>query len=1264
MQRKIYALVALVLALGFGAKAQTNTGTLQGKVVDKDTKEPLPLVTVIVMLNGNTVNGASTDFDGKFTIKPIDPGSYDVQFAYVGYSTQTIKGIPISSGKIAFCDAELTPSESLTTVEIVDYKVPLIDKDGGASGGTVTRDQIKAMPGRSALGFATTVAGVSTSGTGGGISIRGARTGSTWIYIDGIKVRGSSSVPKSAIEEVSVITGGVPANIGDATGGVINISLRNSSKSYTGGIEVITSGIKNGEGTIGLDHSGYNLVEGSLSGPLLWKKDDKGERVKPILGFFLSGNYNDIVDPNPAYGGSYRMKEDVRQQLIANPLRQNRQQDGSVNGALFNADFLGSNDFEKIKTRLNVRNRSASIVAKIDVSPGENMTLTFGGTAAFDRGHDYNRSASLMNWENNQLSTNLDWRAYAKFSQRFKNAEGEESTASTLKNVYYSVMVDYSRSFSKSEDDTHKDELFKYGHVGYFDVIRGNTYEFNGSYYKQTGIQNLHVFYKPSPYNPELGSVNNQFFGLFGENDLVNSVMYDNDGNLITDHNDIYITNGAISEAVGDDPYSSITNITGGSGLQNGTNNNDGDNVIPTYNLWDYIGNQSNGYSIFSNSQFRVSGAGSADIGDHALQLGFEYEQRNDAGYSISPVGLWILARLRTNEHIRQLNTGSAGTIVNVGTNYYQYFDQIKGNNQYEFDYNLRKSLGLDPRGTDYINVDNIDPENLDVSMFGAEDLLVQGNNIVNYYGYDHTGKRITGRKPTIEDFFNQTYQLDASLGADGRRYTRPIGSFQPIYTSGYIMDKFAFEDLIFNVGVRIDRYDANQPVPKDPFVINEAYSAGEVDFSDKFTNYTKPSNIGDDFVVYVNDVRNPSSVTGFRSGNTWYNSQGQVVSDPTLIFSGGKINPYLKTDPQATLTSNAFKDYTPAVNVMPRVAFSFPISDEATFFAHYDILTQRPITSNRFNPIDYLYMQNRNVLINNPALKPEKTVDYALGFQQVLSKTSSIKVEAFYRELRNMIQVRSFIGAYPSSYRAFDNLDFGTVKGLTLTYDLRRTGNFWMRASYTLQFADGTGSSTQSQLALINAGFPNLRTVAPFNYDQRHRIVTTFDYHYGEGSDYTGPVWFGKRVFENTGVNMIANLGSGTPYTPQKFATPITGELSPSTEGSINGARLPWQFSVDMNLDRNFSLKFGKEGDKRKSANLNIYLWITNLFNSRNVNGVYRFTGVSDDDGYLAAAQFQPLINQQNNPSSFRNYYSMLANNPYNLGTPRQIRLGIRFDF
>lgn len=1253
MQRKVYLLLALVLFSVTGALAQANSGTLKGKVIDKDTKEPLPFANVVVYLNGNLVTGASTDFDGEYTIKPIDPGTYDVQFSMVGYTAQTQKGIPVSSGRIAFASAELSSGAELDAVEIIDYKVPLIDKDGGASGGTVSREEIAKMPSRSALGLASTVAGVSSAGTGGGLSIRGARTGSTWVYIDGIKVRGSTALPKSAIEEVSVITGGIPANIGDATGGVVNIALRSASSKYTGGVEVITSGFKSGEKAVGLDHYGYNLVEGSLSGPIAFKKDAEGNKGRPVVGFFVSGNYTDVVDPNPAFGGNYKMKDDVRADILANPLRLN----ATGNGALYNADFLTANDFEKVKTNLNNRDRSANLVAKVDFNLSENVTLTLGGTGAFRRAFELNYSNMLMNSANNQRATDFDWRAYAKFSQRFKNAETtEEAGANNLKNVFYSVMVDYSKTYRKREDGNHKDDVFKYGHIGYFDIIRGNQYEYNGSYFRQSGTQSIDINFTPSDYNPETAALTNQYFSAIGDIPFITDLYTDDNGNIIRNPREIFINDPSLSALIGSLPYASVENILQGNGLLNGYTPD------ATYNLWNYAGTPNNNYSINNTSQFRVSGAGSADLGDHALSIGFEFEQRRDAAYAIAPVGLWTLGRLYVNSHTRELDnapgSGYDSTTVIVDGNSYVYFNQLIGDGQYQFDYKLRESLGLDPNGSDYINIDNINPENLSLDMFSAEDLLNQGNNYVTYYGYDHAGNKTRGRT-SIDDFFNDQYRV-----GNNSYYSRSIGAFEPIYTSGYIMDKFAFDDLIFNVGLRIDRYDANQPVLKDPYVVGEGTTVGETNFSIFGDDFTPPSNIGSDYVVYVNDANNPTQVTGYRDGNTWYNASGQVVTDPlTTVATGGNINPLLKGGP-GTLNSKAFKDYEPAVNVMPRVAFSFPISDEALFFAHYDILTQRPTDSNRFNPVDYLYIANRNALINNPNLKPEKTVDYALGFQQILSRTSSIKVEAFYRELRNMIQVRSFVGAYPVSYRTFDNLDFGTVKGLTLTYDLRRTGNIWMKASYTLQFADGTGSTTQTQLALINNGLPNLRTVSPFNYDQRHRIVTTIDYRYGEGAEYNGPVWFGKKIFENTGANFIANLGSGTPYTSQQVATPVTGEVSPTTKGTLNGARLPWQFNVDLQLDRNFSLSFGKTEEKKRAANLNVYLWITNLLNTQNIAGVYRFTGTPDDDGYLASSQYQTLINSQNSPSSFRNYYSMYVQNPYNYAAPRQIRLGVRFDF
>jgi len=1229
MNRMLRHIVLLcLLATGFtSAWAQVGSGTLKGKVTDVDTKEPVPFASVVLFLNGNQVTGATTDFDGEYTIKPIAPGTYEALVTFVGYQPQRITGVVITANKIQFVNAALTPGVLIDEAEVVEYSVPLIDKDGGASGGTVSREDIDKMPGRTATAIAQTVAGVGTSGTDGGVSIRGARPSSTWVYIDGIKVRGSSALPKSAIEEIQVVTGGIPANIGDATGGIFNISLRNSSSEWFGGGEVITSGLPTEESAIGFDRFGYNLVEGSISGPLAFVKDAEGKRVRPLLGLFLSGNYTYEKDPRPVFGGNYRMKEENRAALLADPLRQNISSTGEVNGALYNASFLGADAFEQVPTRLNAANSSANIVAKINVNTNETSDLTFGATGSINRGSSYSYANSLMNWENNLDVFSLDWRGYVKFSQRFRDEEASKDAPATgLKNVFYSVMADYTQTYQRVQDASHEDRFMRYGHVGAFNIYDRNSYQYNPSSnrFVHNGWEDTLVTFTPSVHNPELAAINNQYFGLFD--------------------------NAPYDPAV-DGPYESLIRIQNGNALLNGQG------PASVYGLWSYYGAQGNDYSIENNSQFRISAMGSGDIGDHALQVGFEYEQRRDAFFSLAPVGLWTIARLQVNSHIKELDLQDS-TITNVGTDYYVTYDRLIGDNQFELDRNMRTQLGYDPDGNDYINVDAIDPDAISLDWFGADDLLNQGNNVVSYSGFDPYGNRLT-RRPTIEDFFNEKN--------DAGYFTRPIQAYEPIYIAGYVMDKFTFDDIIFNVGVRVDRFDANQQVLKDPYVIGDSYTVGDVKggLLDQLGTETNiPTNIGDDYVVYVDALENPTQVVGYRDGDTWFNASGTEITDPDVLAVNERYPaPWLVGGPEAPLGSSAFRDYTPQVNVMPRVAFSFNISDEAVFFAHYDILTQRPTSSNRFSPIDYLFIRSRNALISNPDLKPEKTIDYELGFQQVLSPTSSLKITAFYKEMRDMIQVRNYTGAYPRPYRAFGNLDFGTVKGLTLAYDLRRSGNIRLNASYTLQFADGTGSTTQTALALINAGLPNLRTIAPFNYDQRHRIVANVDYRYGAGAEYNGPMLGETQLLANTGVNLIANLGSGTPYTASVIPTPVTGEISPSTEGSINGSRLPWQFNLDMNLDKNWALTFG-EGEDAKQFNLNVYFWVSNLLNTRNINSVYRFTGVADDDGYLAAAQYQPLINSQVDPSSFRNYYSMYVENPFNLGLPRTVRLGVKFDF
>ena len=1253
MLRKLYfILFSLLLSVGY-SYGQAGSGSIKGTVKASESGDPIPFVKVVLYQGGIIKGGTETDFDGKFQFPSVTSGTYDVEFRSQEFKPQKIENVAVSAEKITFLDkVELTKPDDvqeMEEVQIVAYKVPLINKDGGAQGQTITREDISKLPVRSASGVAATVGGVNENEGSGGISVRGSREGASYYFIDGIKVRGSSNLPKSALEEVQVITGGVPANYGDATGGIISVTTRGPSAKYFGSAEVVSSGFYlPGEDSvgydgrvIGLDQFGYNLFEGMLSGPLLMRKDSTGKKTEPILGFLISGTINDQIDPRPAAGGTYRITKEARAELLENPLRPASEGSGNFN----NAAFMRMDNFEKTPYRMNARRTNITAAGKLDVNTGPTVNLTFGGSMNYSAGKSYSFANSLFNFENFGNNNALDWRVYGRLTQRFRNTD--ESSSSKVKSFYYNLMVDYSQSTRESFDPNHRFNVFNYGHVGYFETTRRPTYSF---VFDETtgepdslihdGFQDVVVDFSPSNINPSLAAVTSQYYRL-------------NEG----------------------DPagrYENLTQILQGNGLRNG------DAPTSVYGLWGNLGTPFNAFSKSEAEQLRITGSASIVIGGHNISLGVEYEQRWDRGWGNGlngPIGIWEVARQYMNSHITELDRNdvnfdyfgtfprvtydrlNTGYAANAGNG--NYGGAAEGDNQTFFDYNFREAIGLNPAGNDFVDIDAYDPNIFSLDMFSPDELFNQGQNFISYFGYDHTGERVSGNTD-INAYFNE---FD-----ENGNYRRFIGAFQPTYVSGYIMDKFSFDDIIFNVGVRVDVFDANQPVLRDQHLFFNARSAAEArslasDDPNTFDWVDIPENIGDDYIVYVNDINSPTQINGFRDGETWFNADGIETQDPTTLQGSGGIAPWLLNPGQETPSADAFKDYDVAINVMPRIAFSFPISDEASFFANYDILTRRPENGLRFDPLDFQFVQDRNQIINNANLRPERTIDYSFGFQQVLTRTSSIKFNAFYREFRDQVQVRNIFEAYPATYRTFGNRDFGTVQGLTVEYDLRRTGNIRMTANYTLQFANGTGSDATSALSFVNSNQPDLRTIFPYSYDQRHAFSVTIDYRYGEGKDYNGPEINEVKLLENTGFNLITLVNSGTPYSRQSNITPIGGG-TPQLVGGLNGSRQPWTYRTDLQIDRTFNLEFGKEDEKKKRAFLNVYVRVTNVFNQLNVINVYRATGLPDDDGFLAAAQWQQTIQNNLDEQAYRDLYSIRMMNPFNVSIPRTIRLGLKFDF
>ena len=346
MLRKLfYVLSTLLIANGLFAQS----GTLKGKVIDEGTSEPIPFANVTVEDNGKVLTGGTTDFDGNFTIKPVTPGKYTVKASYVGYQASQINGVIVKGGVITFQDFKLKSStKQLGEVSVTDYKVPLIDKDQTQSGGAVTSEDIKKMPGRSATSIASTVGGVySATGSESDVSIRGARSEGTVYYVDGVKVIGESAVPKSALEQVTVITGGLPAQYGDATGGIINITTKGPSSKMNGAAEIQTTQF--------LDAFGSTIFGLNLMGPLYSKKDPTSGAKKALMGFLISSEFTMHNDASPSILGRWKANDEILDSIRNKPFRKagaSLSGNEFLTGALMNAEFLGKNDFENINNFL------------------------------------------------------------------------------------------------------------------------------------------------------------------------------------------------------------------------------------------------------------------------------------------------------------------------------------------------------------------------------------------------------------------------------------------------------------------------------------------------------------------------------------------------------------------------------------------------------------------------------------------------------------------------------------------------------------------------------------------------------------------------------------------------------------------------------------------------------------------------------------------------------------------------------------------------
>jgi outer membrane receptor protein involved in Fe transport len=426
-------------------------------------------------------------------------------------------------------------------------------------------------------------------------------------------------------------------------------------------------------------------------------------------------------------------------------------------------------------------------------------------------------------------------------------------------------------------------------------------------------------------------------------------------------------------------------------------------------------------------------------------------------------------------------------------------------------------------------------------------------------------------------------------------------GVKNPKVITAYIQDKIEYEGLIVNAGLRLDYLDAN-------------------------TNALKS------------------------------------LSDPTGSLMGGSNDP-------ETVDAADFGDNRTFTRISPRLGISFPISDKTVMHFNYGRFFQQPNLENLYVGTILLERLARGFItsqlaVPQPNLKPEENTSYEVGINHQLSERSRVAVTGYYRSIQNLIDMELIenTGVGGSGLSMFSNLDYGTVRGLDVAYELRQANRMTMRLNYGISYAVGTGSQNDSNFNNTWLGYNTAKAVAPLDFDQRHTVSLAVDYATQKDD---GPTWGNSHPFGNLDANVLFRVRSGLPYTPDVIHNSRNRAAVPDDFpiGGTNSQYSPWNLRMDLKASKSFTFSNG--------LRIMPFVKVINLLDKKNPVRVYSATGAADDDGFLGTAvgefladTYASSASQFGGKSEFLSRYNDRLLDSLMWDVPRQFRFGILMDF
>ncbi len=302
---KLLWLSVFLLVVATQISLSQDYGIMKGKITDQVTGDPLPGANVVIL---NTSLGASSDFDGNYTLPHVPAGKRTIRVSYIGYEPITVE-IEIRPNETLRKDFTLVPQaimgeEIVVTAQARGQQAAINQQlSANTIKNVVSAEKIRELPDENASAALSRLPGVSIQ-EGDKIVLRGIQAKQNVVLMNGVQLPSTSMDDRSVnlgfissnmlsgIEVVKVLTPDMDAN---AIGGVVNLRLREAPENFH--LDVLTQGVYNGQ-----DHTYDNYK--------FWASASN-RFFNNALGVYVQGNLDRTNGGTDQTNATYTIRNDL-----------------------------------------------------------------------------------------------------------------------------------------------------------------------------------------------------------------------------------------------------------------------------------------------------------------------------------------------------------------------------------------------------------------------------------------------------------------------------------------------------------------------------------------------------------------------------------------------------------------------------------------------------------------------------------------------------------------------------------------------------------------------------------------------------------------------------------------------------------------------------------------------------------------------------------------------------------------------------------------